>query len=321
MIDLLDEQALPLHLTEQERDAEAREARPEEVYVAGDRPRQLDWTNILVILAAHVVAALAIPYMVFVQFSWWTVGLAFLWFACSGLAITGGYHRLFAHPTYKANRALRLFYLFFGAGSVQNSALKWSADHRVHHAHTDTDKDPYNIERGFWWAHIAWVFYKDADSDLGNVRDLKRDELITWQHENYVALALIAGLVVPALLGLLWGDPLGALLVAGVLRLVVQWHATFSVNSFAHWWGSRPHSTKTSARDSFWVALITLGEGYHNFHHRFPMDYRNGFRWFHFDPTKWIVWTLSKVGVTRNLRRARSGPWTGRGRSKTRKAA
>ena len=109
--------------------------------------------------------------------------------------------------------------------------------------------------------------------------------------------------VVPFCLGLIWGDPIGALVVAGFLRLVMQWHATFSVNSVAHYIGSRPYSLKNSARDSFVTALITLGEGYHNFHHRFQSDYRNGVRWYHFDPTKWWVWSLSKVGVCRDLRR------------------
>jgi stearoyl-CoA desaturase (delta-9 desaturase) len=109
--------------------------------------------------------------------------------------------------------------------------------------------------------------------------------------------------VLPGLLGLLWGDPIGALLVAGFLRLVVQWHATFFVNSLAHCVGHQPYSSRTTARDSFWVALLTLGEGYHNFHHSFPTDYRNGVRWHHFDPTKWLVWSLSRVGLTGGLKR------------------
>jgi stearoyl-CoA desaturase (delta-9 desaturase) len=108
----------------------------------------------------------------------------------------------------------------------------------------------------------------------------------------------------PLALGFLWGDPIGALLVAGFLRLALQWHATFAVNSFAHWIGTQPYSTANSARDSVWTAIISMGEGYHNFHHRFQADYRNGVRWYHFDPTKWFVWTLEKVGLTSDLRRA-----------------
>jgi stearoyl-CoA desaturase (delta-9 desaturase) len=266
--------------------------------------RKLDWTNTLVLVGVHLLAAVAVAYLALVHFSWWTLGLGVLWLGLCGLSITGGYHRLFAHPTYSASPALRLFYLLFGAGSVQNSALKWSSDHRIHHSRTDTDEDPYNITRGFFWAHMGWVFFKDPQNVRPPaMRDLRSDPLILWQDRHYVALAILIGLVLPASLGLLWGDPLGALLVAGFLRLCVQWHATFAVNSFAHTIGWRPYCTTGTARDSFITALITLGEGYHNFHHRFQQDYRNGIRWYHLDPTKWFIWTMSKLGVTADLKR------------------
>jgi stearoyl-CoA desaturase (delta-9 desaturase) len=265
---------------------------------------QRDWTNILFLSTFHALALAAIAWLVFGRTSPLTIALGAVWFACCGLAITGGYHRLFAHPTYNASLPVRLFYLLFGAASVQNSALKWSADHRLHHATTDTDEDPYNIRRGFWWAHIGWIFYKKpGEGDPRRVKDLVADPLIVWQDRNYVWLALVFGGLVPLGLGFLWGDPIGALLVACCLRLVLQWHATFAVNSFAHWLGSQPYSRSTSARDSFLTALITLGEGYHNFHHRFQADYRNGVRWYHFDPTKWFVWTLERIGLTWDLRR------------------
>jgi stearoyl-CoA desaturase (delta-9 desaturase) len=264
----------------------------------------LSWTNVLFIVGAHLLALAAVVWLAVVGASLWTIGLGCLWFALCGLAITGGYHRLFAHPTYRASSVLRAFYLFFGAGSVQNSALKWAADHRRHHARTDREQDPYNIRRGFWWAHIGWVFFEDAEKGaVRNVKDLAADRLLRWQDRHYVLLAVLVGGVLPLLLGCAWGDAIGALLVAGFLRLVLQWHATFAVNSFAHWIGRQPYSRKNSARDSFWTALVTLGEGYHNFHHRFQSDYRNGVHWYHFDPTKWFVWSLEKVGVTWDLRR------------------
>jgi stearoyl-CoA desaturase (delta-9 desaturase) len=263
-----------------------------------------DLTNIIFLSVSHLLALGAIAWMIFVDFSFWTLGLGLLWFALCGVGITGGYHRLFAHPTYRARWLVRAFYLVFGAASVQNSALKWAADHRVHHTKTDRDEDPYNISRGFWWAHIGWIFYKDREQrHPRGVSDLLADPLVVWQDRYYLALAVLFSGVLPLALGSLWGDPIGALLVAGFLRLVVQWHATFAVNSVAHMLGSQPYSRANSARDSFWTALITLGEGYHNFHHRFQSDYRNGVRWFHFDPTKWFVWTMSRIGLTRELRR------------------
>jgi len=270
------------------------------------RKEKLNFTNTVFIASAHLIAAGAIFYLCFVHFSWWSVGVGVLWMALCGLAITGGYHRLFAHPTYKTVWPVRLFYLLFGAASVQNSALKWSSDHREHHAETDHEEDPYNAQRGFWWSHIGWVLYERDTQDepeLERVQDLARDPLVMFQHNQYVWLAVLFSAVIPAALGLLWGDPLGALLCAGFLRLVVQWHATFSINSFAHLIGTQPYSHATSARDSWVTALLTFGEGYHNYHHRFQGDYRNGVRWFHFDPTKWFVWGLAKVGMAKDLRR------------------
>ena len=267
---------------------------------------RLNWTNLLFISTTHLLAIVAVVYLIAVRCSGWTIGLGVLWFALSGLAITAGYHRLFAHRSYCAAGWLRFFYLMFGAAAVQNSAWAWSADHRVHHAGTDQEQDPYNISRGFWWAHIGWVLYQDRDGekvDLKGVKDLSADPLILWQDRNYVLLAVIVCGLLPLALGFLWGDPIGALLVAGFLRLVIQWHATFSVNSLAHWVGQRPYSLATSARDSCLVALVSLGEGYHNFHHRFQADYRNGVRWYHFDPTKWFVWSLARLGGCWNLTR------------------
>ncbi len=277
---------------------------PSDVAPAQAAKFQFDWVNTIFIGSAHLLAVWGVAHMVFVKFSWWTVALGLVWMAACSVSITGGYHRLFSHPTYKAIAPLRLFYLLFGAASVQNSALKWSSDHRIHHTRTDTFEDPYNINEGFWWAHIGWVLHKGQRGvQESRVKDLNADPLVRFQHRWYLLLALLMAAVVPFCLGLLWGDALGAVLVAGFVRLVVQWHATFSVNSVAHYIGSRPYSLKCSARDSFVTALITLGEGYHSFHHRFQSDYRNGVRWHQFDPTKWWVWSLSKVGVCKDLKR------------------
>ncbi|HEX9795176.1 MAG TPA: fatty acid desaturase [Planctomycetota bacterium] len=266
--------------------------------------KQIDWLNMLFLPFAHLMALGGLVWMVFFHFSWGTLVLAAVMTVFSGVSVTGGYHRLFAHPTYKAAWPLRAFYLFFGAAAVQNSALRWSADHRVHHKFTDTDADPYNIKRGFWWAHIGWVLFKNPlRADLSKVPDLQADALVRFQHKYYLPLVVFSLGLLPAGLGLLWGDPVGAVLVAGFFRVVFQWHATFSVNSFAHYIGNQPYSDEISARDSFITAILSMGEGYHNFHHRFQADYRNGVRWYQFDPTKWWVWTLSKVKLTSDLRR------------------
>jgi stearoyl-CoA desaturase (delta-9 desaturase) len=264
---------------------------------------RLSWRNILFFAAAHLLAVAAVVHLS-LDFSWWTVGLAAAWFGLCGLSITAGYHRHFAHPTHKAAWPLRAFYLLFGAASVQHSALKWAADHRDHHALTDEEGDPYDARKGFWWSHIGWIFVEDGHPlDLALVPDLADDPLVRFQHRHIVLLAILAGCALPAALGLLWGDPIGAVLCAGFLRLVLQWHATFSINSLAHMLGTQPYSNRCSARDSWVTALVTFGEGYHNYHHRFPGDYRNGVRWYHFDPTKWLIFLASKVRLTWDLRR------------------
>ena len=242
--------------------------------------------------------------MAMVRFSWATLGLGLgMYFLCS-LSISGGYHRLFSHRAYRSSGIVRLFYILFGAASFQSSVLNWASDHRDHHAQTDRKDDPYNIMKGFWWAHMGWLFYKkSAPADYANSKDLLGDRLVQFQDRHYAVLALGTGLLLPTLVAWAWGDAMGGLLVGGFLRLLVQDHATFCINSLAHTVGRRPYSVNVSARDSLLATLLTMGEGYHNYHHCFPGDYRNGVRFYHYDPTKWCVWLLSKIGLTRDLKR------------------
>ena len=235
---------------------------------------------------------------------------AWVWFFvflyASGISITGGYHRLWAHRAYEARLPLKLFYMLFGAQALQNSILIWASMHRVHHKHVDdVDHDPYSIKRGFWFAHMGWMLrdYPSQVVDLSNARDLERDPVVMFQHRHYLALALLMNIGLPLFVGFLAGDPWGVLLVAGLLRLVVNHHFTFFINSLAHMWGRRPYTDENSARDNDLIALFTYGEGYHNYHHLFQWDYRNGVRWWHLDLTKWWIATWSWLGQARNLKR------------------
>jgi stearoyl-CoA desaturase (delta-9 desaturase) len=238
---------------------------------------------------------------------------AWVWFAVflfvNGFAITCGYHRLFAHATYEAHPALKLAYVLFGAMALQNSVLKWSADHRVHHRYIDDpERDPYCARRGFWFSHIGWMLhnYPSGDSDFSNVRDLERDPLIAWQHRHYLAVTLAMNFGPPLLIGWATGDVLGALLLVGVLRLVVSHHVTFFINSLAHIWGSQPYTDENTARDNGFLAVLTYGEGYHNFHHMFAHDYRNGVHFWQWDPSKWFIGAMQWCGLAWNLKRV---PW------------
>jgi len=253
------------------------------------------------------VAVIAVPWYGIVHgYHWglWVGFFALLW--ANGLSITGGYHRLWAHSAYKAHPALKVFYALFGAGALQNSILIWASGHRRHHRHVDDiEKDPYSAQRGLWFSHIGWMLrdYPSAEPNFDNSPDLQRDPIVMWQHRNYLVLTLIMNFVPAILIGWMVGDIWGALLVPGVLRLVVNHHVTFFINSLAHFWGRQPYTDENSARDNDFLALFTYGEGYHNYHHIFQTDYRNGIRWWQFDPTKWFININSWFGLARDLKR------------------
>ena len=230
----------------------------------------------------------------------------FAFYVCAtGFSITMGYHRLFAHRSYECSRIVKVFYLLFGAAAFQHSVLTWCSDHRRHHKHIDHEDDPYNIQRGFLWAHIGWLLvmeHKDR-TDFSNVRDLLADPWIRFQDRFYIPIALVMGFVVPFGFGWAVGSPWGCVLWAGVFRVVLVHHSTFLVNSLAHTLGRRPYTLAVSARDSVVTALLTFGEGYHNFHHRFSADYRNGVARGAWDPGKWLIGGLESLGLAWNLRR------------------
>ncbi len=223
------------------------------------------------------------------------------------MVVSGGYHRYFAHKTFQCHPALKLFYLIVGAAAFQQSALVWAADHRYHHRFVDTDKDPYNIKKGFWYAHVGWLLTKDPGhrDQLAEIApDLVADKWVMWQHRYWIWLSLPLAIGLPLALGLMIDRPFGMLLWAGVLRAVITHHTTFTINSVAHKFGTQPYTDTNSARDVWWLAPILCGENYHNYHHRFQSDYRNGIRWYHWDPTKWALWLLSHTPLVKELRRA-----------------
>ncbi|SDK14251.1 Delta-9 acyl-phospholipid desaturase [Ferrimonas sediminum] len=233
-----------------------------------------------------------------------TLVLAVLLWAWNGLSITAGYHRLWSHKAYAAHPTVQWFLAIGGAMALQNSILHWASDHRRHHKHVDHDsKDPYSASRGFWYSHIGWMLRNyQGEPDYSNARDLQKNTIVMFQHKHYAILVLATNIALPLLAGVLIGDLWGTLLMAGVVRLVAMHHGTFFINSLAHIWGSQPYSDKQSSRDNGVIALLTFGEGYHNFHHTFEYDWRNGIRWFHFDPTKWLIGALAKLKLASNLR-------------------
>jgi len=192
-----------------------------------------------------------------------------------------------------------------GGGAAENSIRRWARDHRAHHRFTDTDKDPYSVRKGLLYSHIGWLVLKQNPTRLGrcDISDLNGDAVVVWQHKHYVEIVLFMGLVVPsAVCGLGWGDWCGGLVYAGILRLFFVQQATFCVNSVAHWLGDQPFDDRHSPKDHVFTAVLTLGEGYHNFHHEFPSDYRNAIMWYQYDPTKWAIWLWKQMGLAQDLK-------------------
>ena len=270
---------------------------------AEPKRRRLEWVSIAFLTLTPLIGIVGTTlYTLRVGFELWMPLLCAGMFLVIGISICAGYHRYFSHKTYECAWPVQLFYAIFGAMAAQNTILTWSSGHRRHHKHVDDDWDPYNIKRGFWWAHILWIFFHEP-IDLSNVPDLVPNRIAQWQERWYKVLLIVGGLGLPTAIGALFGDPIAGLLWGGFLRIAVTHHSTFFVNSLAHHWGSRQYDPLVSACDNWAVALLTLGEGYHSFHHRFPNDYRNGVRWYHWDPAKWWIRTLETVGLARRLRR------------------
>lgn len=268
------------------------------------KPRP-NFANIAFLSLTFLIALVGTPWYIVAHGLAWpeVITCIALWLAV-GISVTAGYHRLFTHKTYQAAWPVRLSLLVFGAAAFENSVINWAADHRIHHSNVDHERDPYNIQRGFWWAHIGWIFYENEPISQTVVQDLLEDPLVRWQHRWYKELGVAVAFGIPLAVGLATGRVLGCLLIGGVLRVVISHHGTFFINSLCHMVGRQPYSRDHSARDSAVMAALAFGEGYHNYHHSFPFDYRNGIRPWHFDPAKWMIFGFSRLGLTRNLRRA-----------------
>lgn len=270
--------------------------------------RDIDWPVTLFIVAYHVGLLIGLPF----YFYHAPPGAALILVSAVLLILTeigigGAYHRYYAHRCYALSKPAEAALLFLATLAIQGSALRWSHDHRKHHSCVDTDDDPYSIKKGFWHAHVLWLFKKAPPLDPRVVRDLLRNRMVMFQHKCAGTLSVTANLVVCGLIGWLLDDYLGAFVLAWWTRLFLSHHLTWFVNSLAHTWGEKTYSKEHSAVDNYILAFLTVGEGYHNYHHTFASDYRNGVRWYHFDPTKWTIWTLSKVGLARNLKRYNTG--------------
>jgi stearoyl-CoA desaturase (delta-9 desaturase) len=247
------------------------------------------------------------------MFNWRALAIAiFLYWFCTGLGISMGYHRLLTHRSYKVPRALEYLFAVCGALTLEGGPISWVATHRIHHQKSDQPGDPHSPRDGGWWAHAGWILYGETNHNNTRVMskyapDLAKDRFYIWLNNYHWAPMLALGGLLFALGGLplmLWGV---------CLRVVIGLHATWLVNSATHMWGPRRFATRDDSRNNWWVALLTFGEGWHNNHHAHPTSARHGLAWYEFD-VSWIQIKLLKLaGIARSVRVARvTSPLPGR---------
>ncbi|MGO9875503.1 MAG: acyl-CoA desaturase [Acidimicrobiia bacterium] len=244
-------------------------------------------------LALHFV-----PLLAFVTgITWRAVWLALALYFIRMLAITGGYHRYFAHRSYRLGRVPQFVLAFVGTTAAQKGPLWWAAHHRAHHKYSDTERDIHSPIRGFWWSHAGWILCdKFNKTDTAAIKDFAKYPELVWLDKHdwigtwslAIACYLYAG----------WSG----LVIGFFASTIVLWHATFCVNSLAHVFGRRVYDTPDTSRNSAIVALITSGEGWHNNHHRYPWAARQGFRWWQVDVTYYVLRMFSFVGIVRDIR-------------------
>ena len=246
-------------------------------------------------LLAHVGCLAAI----WTGVSWRAVGLCAALYALRIFAVGAGYHRYFSHRAFATSRPVQFVLAFFAQSSAQSSVLWWASKHRRHHLHSDTPQDTHSaLHRGFVYSHVGWIFDRpNVEADLTVVADLARFPELRLLHRLELAPAAIVGIASYLIAG--WSG-----VVVGFLwSTVFVWHATFCINSLAHLHGSRRYLTGDQSRNNWLLAILTMGEGWHNNHHAHQSSARQGFRWWEYDPTFYLLWLLERVGLVWDLKR------------------
>lgn len=280
-----------------------------------DKPRNgffktaIVWQNVIGFLLLHIAAVYG-AYLYIYEASWATklFGIACYWLSAKGT--TMGAHRLYSHRTYKATLPLRLIIMFLSTLAGQNSLWVWVRDHRVHHKYSDTDADPHNSTRGLFFSHIGWLLLrKHPDvAEKGrklDMSDLNADPLVMFQKRYYYQLYIACNSLLMLVPVFAWKETLwNSFMVTWLLRTTLLYHATWSINSFAHWGGTKPYDEKIRAAEEKWTALFSGGEGWHNYHHTFPMDYKASEYGMPFNSTKGVIDLFAKLGWAYDLKEA-----------------
>jgi stearoyl-CoA desaturase (Delta-9 desaturase) len=241
----------------------------------------------------HLACLLAL----FTGVSWGAIAICLVTFWARMFGVTAGYHRYFSHRSFKTGRAFQFILAVVGTTAVQKGVLWWAANHRNHHKYSDQPEDLHSpLQRGFWWSHMGWILSPDyEETDYKRIPDMAKYPELRWLNEHFLVppVALAVGLfLIGGLSWLVWGF---------FISTVLLWHSTFFINSLAHVYGSRRYETTDTSRNNVWLALLTMGEGWHNNHHHYMNSVRQGFFWWEIDATYYILRALSWVGVTWDL--------------------
>ncbi len=234
-----------------------------------------------------------------VPFSWSAIGICVASYALRMFAITAGYHRYFSHRSYKMNRIPQFLMAWLGSASLQKGVLWWAANHRHHHRFSDMPEDIHSpVQKGFWWSHVGWILAPDYEKTQWQyIQDLAKYPELRWINRWHLIPATTYALA------LLWLGGWTAVVWGFVVSTVLLWHGTFTINSLSHVIGSRRYQTTDTSRNNAILAFITLGEGWHNNHHAYMSSANQGFFWWEFDVSYYILRVMAWIGVAHDLRK------------------
>ena len=262
-----------------------------------EQRRGISWNTTVFMVLFHLGAVAA-----FFMFKWQALVVAILiWWVSASLGAGMGFHRLLTHRGYKTSRFVEYFLTVCGTLTLEGGPIYWVVTHRLHHAHADAPGDPHTPRDGGWWSHMGWILSgtaqrHDKETVARYAPDLVKDRFHRWLNRLYWLPLTVLGLALLAFGGwsyLLWGV---------FLRVTVNLHATWLVNSAAHMWGKRPFPTRDDSRNNWWVVLLTFGEGWHNNHHAHPTSARHGLRWYQIDLNWWGIRTLKFLGLASGIK-------------------
>ncbi|XP_076814574.1 stearoyl-CoA desaturase 5-like isoform X2 [Clavelina lepadiformis] len=272
---------------------------------AEKRPIRVVWRNVVIMAALHLLSLYAITQMRKAHPG--TIAWEFFYYVMAALGVTAGAHRLWSHKSYKARLPLKIFLAALNSMALQNSIFDWARDHRVHHKFSETDADPHNAKRGFFFCHVGWLLVKKHPDVMEkgkrvDVMDLCNDPVVMLQHRHYIPSVILMCFGLPTAVPLLWGESLWISYLMCVLRYCSLLNTTWCVNSVAHMWGNKPYDKSINPAQNMFVTICAIGEGFHNYHHVFPHDYATSEFGFRFNLTTAFLDCMFYLGLAYDLR-------------------